>query len=145
MLFRSGFTQLKELVPLQPHGVLSTTEAYERDNADALARLVRGMIRASRALHEDFEAFETVFRNNVSIAVPEDAVAKIWRQERDNGGFAVNGEMTPGHWQGQLDGFKALNPGIRVISRDEILSRRFVEDALGALGVRESRFDDPTR
>ncbi len=140
-----GFADLKRLVPLQPHGVLSTTEDYERDNPEALARLARGMIRASRALHDDFETFETVFRNNVTIAIPDDAVAAIWRQERDNGGFAVNGEMTSGHWQAQLDGFKALNPKTRAVGHDEILSRRFAEDALGDLGVFDSPFDDPVR
>ena len=140
-----GFADLKRLVPLQPHGVLSTTEAYRRDNEEALARLVRGMILASRALHEDYEAFETVFRDNVTVTVPDGTTAAIWRQERDNGGFAVNGEMTPGHWRGQLDGFRALNPDIRAVGQDEILSRRFVEDALGDLGVLESSFDAPAR
>lgn len=53
-----GFSELKRLVPVQPHGVLSTTEAFEAAAPEALARLTRGMVRASRILHSDPVAFE---------------------------------------------------------------------------------------
>ena len=138
-----GFIELKKLVPLQPHGVLATTEAYEQANELALDLLVRGMISASRRLHEDFATFETVFRNNVTLRVPDEVIAAIWQQEVANGGFAVNGEMTRAHWQAQFDSLKALNPDQCAVTLEEILAPRFVDDALAKMGVFPSKFDKP--
>ena len=137
-----GFAELKRLVPVQPHGVLSTTEAFEAEAPDALARVVRGMIRASRTLHADAGAFERVFRGNAIVELPGE-IAAIWRQERDNGGFAVNGEMSAAHWDAQFADFRALNPALREVSQDEILARGFVRDALAALPPFPSDFDPP--
>ena len=129
-----GFADLKRLVPLQPHGVLTTSEAYEKANPEALNRLARGMIRASRALHGELAAFEKVFRNNVTVPVPDATVREIWTQERDGGGFAVDGEMSPEHWQAQLDSYRTLNPDMREVTQDELLARGFVDRALADLG-----------
>ncbi len=138
-----GFADLKRLVPVQPHGVLSTTEAFEAEAPDTLARVARGMIRASRTLHADGDAFERVFRGNAIVELPDDEIASIWRQERDNGGFAVNGEMSAAHWDAQFADFRALNPALREVSQDEILARSFVRDALEALPPFPSDFDPP--
>ncbi len=136
-----GFAQLKELVPVQPHGVLGTSEAYEDDHREELARLTRGMIRASRSLHDDYEIFRKVYDANVTVPVPDDRVREIWQQEHDSGGFAVNGEMSDGHWVAQMNLYRELYPDLREVKQDEILPRVFVADALEALGRHDGEFD----
>ena len=136
-----GFADLKRLVPVQPHGVLTTTEAFEREAPDAIGRLVRGMIRASRALHDDFATFREVFDHHVTVSVPEEAIQTIWQQEHDSGGFAVNGEMSADHWQTQFDQYRRLDPNKRPIAHDEILATRFVAEALTHIGPHPADFD----
>ena len=136
-----GFAQLKELVPTQPHGVLGTTEAYEAAHPEELARLSRGIIRASRALHDSYDTFRKVYDANVTVPVPNDQVKQIWQQEHDSGGFAVNGEMSDSHWTRQMELYRELYPDLRHVSQDEILPRTFVADALSALGRNEEGFD----
>jgi ABC-type nitrate/sulfonate/bicarbonate transport system substrate-binding protein len=136
-----GFADLKKLVPTQPHGVLGTTEAYEAAHPEELARLTRGMIRASRALHDDYEIFRKVYDAHVSVPVPDDMIRTIWQQEHDSGGFAVNGEMSDGHWQEQMRLYRELYPELPQVSLDDILPRVFVADALEALGRHDGGFD----
>lgn len=136
-----GFAQLKELVPTQPHGVLSTTEAYEAAHPEELARLTRGMIRASRALNDSYDTFRQVYDKNVTVPVPDDQIKQIWQQEHDSGGFAVNGEMSGPHWTRQMELYQELYPDLRPVSQDEILPRTFVADALTALGRHDNGFD----
>ncbi len=130
-----GFAELKELVPVQPHGVLATTETYEQTHAEELHRLTRGMIRASRALNDDFGAFHKVYARNVSVRLPDSAVRAIWQQERDARGFAVNGELTEDHWQKEMDLYFELNPELPPLSRGEVIAPDFVAEAIKALGV----------
>jgi len=136
-----GFAQLKELVPTQPHGVLGTTEAYEAAHPEELARLTRGMIRASRALHDSYETFREVYDANVTVPVPDDRIRLIWQQEHDSGGFAVNGEMSDAHWTRQMELYRELYPELPHVTLDDILPRTFVADALTALGRNEDGFD----
>ena len=136
-----GFTQLKELVPVQPHGVLSTSEGYEAEHGEELSRLTRGMIRASRALHDDYDLFRKVYDANVHVPVPEERIREIWQQEHDSGGFAVNGEMSEEHWTAQMVLYRELYPELRHVAQDEILPRVFVADALEALGRHQGGFD----
>ena len=136
-----GFAQLKELVPTQPHGVLGTTEAYEAAHPEELARLTRGMIRASRALHDSYETFREVYDANVTVPVPDDQIKQIWQQEHDSGGFAVNGEMSDAHWTRQMELYRELYPDLPHVTLDDILPRTFVADALNALGCNEEGFD----
>ena len=136
-----GFAQLKELVPTQPHGVLGTTEAYEAAHPEELARLTRGMIRASRALHDSYETFREVYDANVTVPVPDDQIKQIWQQEHDSGGFAVNGEMSDAHWTRQIELYRELYPDLPHVTLDDILPRTFVADALNALGRNEEGFD----
>lgn len=130
-----GFADLKRLVPVQPHGVLATTEAYEQAHPEHLLRLAKGMIRASRALHEDYALFRRVYDHHVTVPVPDDHVQRIWQQERQSGGFAINGELTRAHWASQMSLFYELNPALPRIPREAVLAERFVEAALGSLGV----------
>ena len=136
-----GFSQLKELVPVQPHGVLCTTEEFETSHGEELARLTRGMIRASRALHDDFAIFRKVYDANVTVPVPDKLVEEIWQQEQNSGGFAVNGEMSLEHWARQMTLYRDLYPDLRVVSQEEFLPRTFVDDALVILGHHQSDFD----
>ena len=78
-----------------------------------------------------------------SSSFPGDEIAAIWQQERDNGGFAVNGEMSAVHWNAQFADFRELNPTLREVTQDEILARNFVRDALAALDPFPSDFDPP--
>ena len=136
-----GFADLKRLVPLQPHGVLATTEAYEADNAEALTRLARGMITASRALHDDYATFRQVYDAHVTVPLPDEDVQRIWESEHETGGFAVNGEMSAAHWTAQFDSYFALNPDLKQFERDDLLARSFVSDALAAIGRHAGSFD----
>ena len=132
-----GFAQLKDLVPVQPHGVLATSDTYVLEHSEELHRLTRGMIRASRALNDDFEAFKTVYEHNVSVEVSPEEVHKIWQQESASGGFAVNGELSLAHWQDEMRLFYDLNPELTKVSRSDVISESFVEQALITLGTVE--------
>ena len=130
-----GFAELKQLVPVQPHGVLGTTEKYEKEHAEELDRLTRGMIKASRALHGDFATFKKVYDNYVTIPVPAADVETIWQQEHDTAGFAINGELTKGHWKDEMELFYKLNPNLPKVKREEVIAENFVADALKAVGI----------
>lgn len=132
-----GFTELKELVPLQPHGVLATKEAYEQDHEEELTRLARGMIRASRALHDDFENFRKVYDHHVTVSAPASAIRTIWQQERDTHGFAINGELTHRHWKDQMALFYELNPELPRVTRADIIAEPFVARAVENLGTHD--------
>lgn len=130
-----GFADLKELVPVQPHGVLATTEEFERDHPDTLDQLARGIIIASRRLHQDFDAFLRVYERYVSVSLPSEQIERIWTQERGSGGFAINGEMTEAHWDRQLASFAQLNPELPKLDRETVLATDFVDRALSALDI----------
>ena len=137
------FDELKKLVPLQPHGVLMTTEAYERAQPQVLLALAKAMIRASRALHDDAEVFKKVVRSHVSLKLSDAELQLMWQREHSSGGWAVNGEMTRGHWEAQLALTRELNPQARAVTRDELLAGRFVAEALASIGIHPARFDQP--
>jgi len=130
-----GFADLKKLVPVQPHGVLGTTEAYEQSHQEELHRLTRGMIRASRALHDDFSNFKNVYDHYVTVPVPEADVRDIWQQEHDTFGFAINGELTHEHWNDEMSLFYRLNPALNKVTRDELIAENFVADALETIDI----------
>jgi len=132
-----GFAALKELVPLQPHGVLATTEAYEKNHEEELHRLARGMIRASRALHDDYENFRKVYDHYVTVSASDDAIRNVWQQERDTHGFAVNGELTQKHWRDQMALFYELNPELLPVTRADVIAEPFVAGALQTLGTHD--------
>jgi ABC-type nitrate/sulfonate/bicarbonate transport system substrate-binding protein len=137
------FDELKKLVPLQPHGVLMTTEAYERAHPDVLLALAKAMILASRALHDDFATFAAVAKGCIAVALSDAELRVLWEREHSNGGWAVNGELTHGHWQAQLALWRDLNSGSRAVTRSELIAERFVPEALAAIGVHPARFDQP--
>lgn len=130
-----GFSDLKKLVPLQPHGVLATLETFEARNPEVLLKLSKGMIRASRLLHEDYARFREVYDKYVSVPVPDEHVRRIWQQERDTGGFALDGELSTPHWEGQKSLFYDLNPTLPRIELADVISRTSVDRALADLGI----------
>ena len=130
-----GFSDLKKLVPTQPHGVLATTEAYEASHPEELERLAAGMIAASRALHEDYNAFRKTYDHHVTVKVPDDHIKAIWQQERDNGGFAINGELSLTHWREEMESFFELNPDLPRIQREDVIAGQFTSAALKTLGL----------
>jgi len=132
-----GFAELKELVPLQPHGVLAMKEAYEQSQGEEVTHLARGVIRSSRAPHDDFKNFRKVHDHHVSISAPDPAIRTIWKQEPHTNGFAVNGELTHNHWQNQMTLFYKPNPGLPRITRAHIIAGPFVSKALESHGIRD--------
>jgi ABC-type nitrate/sulfonate/bicarbonate transport system substrate-binding protein len=130
-----GFADLKKLVPVQPHGVLGTLEVYEQNHVEELNRLTRGMIKASRALHDDFATFKKVYDHYVTVPVLEKDVETIWQQEHDTAGFAINGELTKGHWLDEMELFYKLNPDLPKVTREDVIAENFVADALTEIGV----------
>ena len=133
------FDQLRRLVPLQPHGVLVTTEAYESGHPEALQGLANAMILASRALHERFEVFHDTVKEYVSVKLSPDEARLLWQREHDSGGWALNGEMTAAHWDAQLALFHELNPDLKPIEKSSVLSQRFVAQALRQLGIHKEQ------
>lgn len=131
-----GFSELKGLVPIQPHGVLAARQDYVATHIEEVSRLVRGMIAASRMLNDDFEAFRKVYRHYVKVVVPEDRIKGIWQQERAANGFALNGELTLEHWGRQIELFYALNPDLGRVTFADLIDGRFVEEALRLMGTR---------
>lgn len=137
-----GFSDLKRLAPNQPHGVLSTTEAFESSSPDVCAKLARGLLLASRTLHESQTAFEKAVETHVQHVRPRaEEVADIWRQEHDCKGFAVNGGMSSEHWEANQKVFELTNPGIVTPAMKDVLATRFVLDALQDIGAGEYGFD----
>lgn len=131
-----GFSELKQLVPIQPHGVLAVRQDYIEAHQEELSRLVSGMIKASRALQDDFLAFHETYKHYVKVSVPDEHIKMIWERERDANGFAINGELTPLHWQQQIDLFYELNPDLPKVTFNDVIEGRFVKDALQLLGER---------
>ncbi len=43
------------------------------------------MIRASRALNDDFDAFRETYDRNVTVPVLDASIREIWEQERSSG------------------------------------------------------------
>jgi ABC-type nitrate/sulfonate/bicarbonate transport system substrate-binding protein len=135
------FDELKKLVPLQPHGVLMSIEAFERAQPEILRSLAKAMILASRALHDDFNVFQQVAESCIAVSLSQSELRLLWQREHASGGWAVNGEMTRGHWEAQLALYRELNPAARPVTREELIAGRFVPEALAAIGRHPAQFD----
>jgi ABC-type nitrate/sulfonate/bicarbonate transport system substrate-binding protein len=122
-----GFVDLKTLVPVQPHGVLATTNAYETVEPEKLTMLAKGIVAASRLLNSDFNAFLSTYEKYVSVQLAPKEIERIWQQECQSHGFAVDGEMTAQHWTKQLAAFAALNPSLPRLELSDVLASQFVD------------------
>ncbi len=132
---------LGELVPVQPHGVLGARESFISQRPDTVAGLVCGLLRASRALNDEFSTFRGVYEAHMTVEIPEDQLRAIWKWEHDSGAFAVNGEMTETHWARQLTLYGELYPDLPAVTQDDILVREPLLEALKALGRHGAVFD----
>lgn len=139
-----GFGELKDLVAVQPHGVLATTERYEQEEPAILGKLARGIVIASRRLNDDFDAFVRTYEHYVSVKLPASEIEAIWAQECKSQGFAVNGELTTAHWDRQIEAFAALHPQLPKVERSAVIADRFVREALSGLGLRDAADGGPT-
>jgi len=105
-----GFEEIRELAPVQPHGVLSVRSDWAGDHPEACRALVRGLILASRQLHDDREAFRRAVRDHVHhVRVTDEDIDSLWQRERDARSFAVNGGFGGEHWQGALAMYESLH------------------------------------
>lgn len=138
-----GFAELKKLVAVQPHGVLATTAGYIDAEPEAVQKLARGIIIASRRLYDHFDDFLKTYEHYVSVKLPAAEIEAIWAQERASDGFAVNGELTPAHWDRQIASFKSLNPESPALARGDVIDSRFVANALKDLGTRPGPDEGP--
>jgi len=120
------FDELKRLVPLQPHGVLATSEQYENEAPDILRALARAMMHASQALHERFEAFRSTVRAYVRLPLSDEELRLLWQREHDSRGWALDGELSPAHWSAQLALFRELNPALRAVTFAEVIAPQFI-------------------
>ena len=120
------FDELKRLVPLQPHGVLATTEKYEQDAPDTLRGLARAMMHASRALHERFEAFRSTVRAYVKLPLSDEELRLLWQREHDSRGWAVDGELSRAHWDAQFALYRTIDPAASAVTFDEVITTQFL-------------------
>lgn len=139
-------SDLQKLVLQQPHGVLSTTETFERTKPEICDKLVRGLLKASRALHDSQDNFHRSVRNHVKHVTPSNAeIEDIWEVEHKHGAFAVNGGMSRAHWDANFGMYDRLNPGAerKGASFDDLMATTFVKKALDDFGAHSSTFDLP--
>jgi len=139
-------SDLHKLVSKQPHGVLSCTEAFEQAQPEICQRLVRGLVKASRALHDSQDNFHRAVRNHVKHVTPSDAeIRDIWQIEHDHGAFAVNGGMSHAHWDANFSMYDRLNPGSerKGATFEDLMATTFVKKAIDDSGAHPATFDAP--
>ena len=71
----------------------------------------------------------------MTVKVPDHHVRRIWEQECESGGFAVNGELTERHWSAQMALFYELNPSMARVTREAVIAGAFVRQALNEFGT----------
>mmetsp|Transcript_31542 Transcript_31542/g.86903 ORF Transcript_31542/g.86903 Transcript_31542/m.86903 type:complete len:359 (-) Transcript_31542:59-1135(-) len=149
-----GFEEIFPLAPTQPHGVISVTDEFVRDRPDACAALVRGLVRASRSLHDSLDDFKRAVRDHVierpetvgpRVEVADDEIEVIWQRERDAGSFAVNGGLTRAHWSRSLQVYADLYGDARATSLavEDFAAPQFLAEAIELLGVHAAGHDTP--
>ena len=84
------------------------------------------MMHASLALHERFEAFRSTVRAYVQLPLSDEELRLLWQREHDSRGWAVDGELSRGHWDAQLALFRELNPALRALTYDDVIAPGFI-------------------
>jgi len=108
-----GFEEINPLARVQPHGVLSVRTDWAAANPDLCLALTRGLILASRSLHESVEAFRQAVRDHVHhVEVTDADIDSIWAREKEAMSFAVNGGFGNAHWAANLEMYKQLNQAL---------------------------------
>lgn len=149
-----SFEDILPLAPVQPHGVISVSETFVKERPDVCARLVRGLVKASRSLHDNLDDFSQAVKQNVTerpasvgprVEVSDEEVQAIWQREHDSGSFAVNGGMTTEHWQRNLRVLADLsgNDAVTSLALDGFAAPSFVAEAVAELGLHGAAHDRP--
>lgn len=105
-----GFEEIQPLAPVQPHGVLSVRSDWAAEHPNECRALVKGLILASRSLHDSLDNFRQAVRDHVHhVTVTDEDIAMIWSRETEAKSFAVNGGFGPRHWEANYEMYEALN------------------------------------
>jgi len=129
------------------------TETYANEHPEICAALMRGLIRASRSLHDSLENFRQAVRDNVTerpealgprVDVTDNEVQSIWQREHDSGSFAVNGGVNLEHWAWNMQMYGKLNNGDGAsLSLEELALPVLAVDVLEGLGIHSASQDVP--
>lgn len=149
-----AFEEILPLAPVQPHGIISVTQDFAEKRPEVCAKLVRGLILASRDLHDNLDAFRQAVRFNVTerpeavgpkVDVSDEEVKVIWEREVAAGSFAVNGGLSTSHWARGLDMYGSLHNGAGAnLTLEDFAVPQLVADALASLGKpHEAAHDTP--
>eukprot|EP00929_Paragymnodinium_shiwhaense_P090191 TRINITY_DN50375_c0_g1_i1.p1 TRINITY_DN50375_c0_g1~~TRINITY_DN50375_c0_g1_i1.p1 ORF type:complete len:348 (+),score=73.58 TRINITY_DN50375_c0_g1_i1:66-1046(+) len=135
-----GFEEIKPLAPVQPHGILSVRSDWAAEHPKECQALVKGLILASRSLHDDVENFRKAVRDHVQhVTVTDEDINSIWATEKNAKSFAVNGGCGNKHWAANMDMYKVLKPGeLPPKAFEEVRVPGVVDDVLKELGMHPS-------
>jgi ABC-type nitrate/sulfonate/bicarbonate transport system substrate-binding protein len=139
-----GFEEIQPLAPVQPHGILSVRSDWAQEHPDDCKALVKGLILASRSLHDDVENFRKAVRDHVHhVTVTDEDIDLIWAREKEAKSFAVNGGFGSNHWSANYDMYKLVNAGAVPRPFEEVSVPGVVEDALREVGCHRSHDPAP--
>jgi len=105
---------------------------------------VKGLILASRSLHDDVENFRKAVRDHVHhVTVTDEDINSIWQREAEAKSFAVNGGCGTKHWAANMEMYRSLKPD-QAPPKDfaEVSVPGVVEDVLKEIGMHSSHDSD---
>jgi len=147
-----GLEEILSLAPVQPHGVISVTDTFAQKQPEVCAKIVRGLVLASRSLHDSLAAFREAVRLNVTerpaslgpkVDVSDTEVDSIWQREVVAGSFAVNGGLSTAHWAASVQMYGSLNDGRGAsLTLEDIALPRLTVSAISSLGKSHSATHD---
>mmetsp|Transcript_84034 Transcript_84034/g.213901 ORF Transcript_84034/g.213901 Transcript_84034/m.213901 type:complete len:280 (-) Transcript_84034:80-919(-) len=116
------------------HGVLLTTEAFERGHPRECSCLVRALLRSSRALHGDSTVFCRCMQTWVAPGMLDEDAITLWEVLVEAGAFAVNGAISRVHWGQKLETLAASVEGARDLTYEGLISCEPLAEAVRKLG-----------
>lgn len=139
-----GFEEIAPLAPVQPHGILSVRSDWAAENPNEAKALVKGLILASRSLHDDVENFRKAVRDHVThVQVTDEDINAIWKRETEAKSFAVNGGCGAKHWAANMEMYASLKPDQPCPkSFSEVAVPGVVEEVLKEVGLHSSHDTD---
>jgi len=140
-----GFEEIQPVAPVQPHGVLSVRSDWAADHPDECKSLVKGLILASRDLHESVDSFKKAVRDHVQhVAVTDEDIESIWKVEHDAKSFAVNGGFGCQHWEANFQMYASLNDGAEPADFQKVSVIGCVASVVEEIGAHDSHDPVPT-
>jgi len=128
--------EMARIVPVQPHAVLYVNEAFERQQPRACLQVCRGLLRASRQLHENLDCFAQAAARVTGRSIPESDFRSLWQQLAQAQVFAVNGALSRAHWGPRLERAGST------VGFDDLVSSSHLQAALERLGRHPTSFDE---